>query len=119
MADLANVWNFYDNPDAYAAFLHRVEAAIVEKAMDLRDEAAPNPVTAQWAARQDWAVSVLSGAAHAAAEAKAMLPGLAVKANNAGLLSEDGVLTATDAQIIATIDDDFIDLHAGYVPEVT
>jgi hypothetical protein len=116
MADLANVWNFYDNPDAYAAFLHRVEAAVVEKAVALREEAEPSPVTHDWRARQEWATSVLGGPHHVAAAAKAMLPALAVKANAAGLLSDTGVITATDNQIRATLDDDFVDLHAGYVP---
>jgi hypothetical protein len=117
MADLANVWNFYDNADAYAAFLHRVEAAVVEKAVALREEDEPSPVTEAWIARQQWAVSVLSGPSHAAYQAKAMLPALAIKANDAGLLSDTGVITATDNQIRATIDDAFVDLHAGYVPE--
>ena len=117
MADLANVWKFYDNADAYTDFLHRVEAAIVQKAVALREEAAPSPVTEVWRARQDWAVQVLNGPAGAAAKAKAMLPALAVKANSAGLISDQGEIDATDAQITATIDDDFVDLHAAFIPE--
>ena len=117
MADLANVWNFYDNADAYAAFLHRVEAAIVAKAIALREEAAPSPVTEAWRARQSWACDVLSGPSTAAAKARAMLPALAVKANSAGLISDQGEIDATDAQITATIDDDFVDLHAAFIPE--
>ncbi len=29
----------------------------------------------------------------------------------------DGTITATDVQILATVTDAFIDLHAGYIPE--
>lgn len=116
---LETVKRFFENADAYAGFLARVEAAIVAKAMALREAAAPSPVTAAWVARQNWAVSVLSGAASVERQARAMLPALAVKANNAGLLVEDGTITATDQQIVVTIDDDFIDVHAGYVPEAS
>jgi hypothetical protein len=31
----------------------------------------------------------------------------------------DGYITTTDAQILATVADAFIDLYAGYVPEVS
>lgn len=116
MADLATVHLFFSNADAYSAFLARVEAAIVEKALTLRAETAPDPVTAAWAARQSWAVTVLSSTPALVNQAKRMLPALAVTANDAGLIDEDGFIDATDAQIRATVTDAFVDWHAGYVP---
>ena len=113
---LATVKLFFSNADAYSDFLARVEAAIVAKALELRAEEAPGTITGEWTARQTWAVAVLSGPAQTAQEARDLLPSLAVKANDAGLIQEDGTIEATDAQIIATIDDAFIDLHAGYIP---
>ena len=115
---LETVKTFFDNADAYSGFLSRVEAAIVAKAIDLRGETVPAEGVDLWVARQNWAVSVLGGAGQVAAKARAMLPALATKANEAGLLANDGTISATDAQIVATINDDFVDLHAGYVPGV-
>ena len=118
MADLSTVHLFFDNADAYSAFLARVEVAIVEKAVELRGEDAPEPVTGEWAARQAWAVSVFANTASLQAQARRMLPALAVKANDAGLIDEDGEIDATDEQIRGTITDAFVDLHVGYVQEV-
>ena len=118
MADLSTVHLFFNNADAYAMFLARVEAAIVEKAIAVRGEAEPAPVTGAWAARQAWAVSVFASTDSLQARARAMLPALAVKANDAGLIDDDGFVDATDTQIRVSIDDDFVDWHAGYVPEV-
>jgi hypothetical protein len=116
-ASLEKVWLFFDNADAYNPFLHRVEAAIVEKALALRAETAPEPVTGAWAARQTWASRALSSPGQLQGVATAMLPALAVTANAAGLLSEEGTIDATDAQIRSTITDAFVDAHAGYTPE--
>jgi len=115
---LIKVKSFFENADEYSTFLARVEAAIVEKAIAIRAEDTPETITLKWRARQQWAVSVLSGAARVNAVASAMLPALTNKANKAGLLNETGVIDATDEQILATITDDFIDYHAGYVPDV-
>ena len=116
-ADLLNLWQFFDNHDAFAEFQHRVEAVLAEKALALREEAAPAPITDRWQARQRWALDILARGVHSLrSEAIAMIPALAVKANTAGLISAEGILTATDAQIRATIDDDFVDVYAGYVP---
>ena len=50
------------------------------------------------------------------ATARAMLPGLAVRANDAGFLSAGGTIDVTDTQIRAVLDDDFVDLYAGFIP---
>ena len=118
MASLAHVQTFWDNADAHTAFLARVAAAIVETATSLRQEAAPNPVTADWQARQQWAVYTLHGAPGALSRARLMLPALAVTANDAGLLSEDGEITATDNQIRGILTDTWIDMFTEYVPEL-
>lgn len=60
MADLSTVRTFFDNADAHSAFLHRVEAAVVETALDVRGEAAPSPMTEVYRSRQRWAVSALA-----------------------------------------------------------
>ena len=117
-ADLLYLTNFFENADAHAAFLHRVTAAIVEKAAALRAEDPPNPVTEAWQARQRWALSALSGIPGATAAARAMLPGLAVKANDSGYLTPAGVIDVTDSQIRAVLSDAFVDLYAGHVPPV-
>lgn len=113
----ATVATFFENPDAFAAFLKRVSARLVEWAIDERENIPASPSAAE-AARQAFAVRVLTGANGAMLEAKRLLPALAVKANAAGLIDDQGYITATDAQILATITDAFIDLHAGYVPEI-
>ena len=113
MADLLNVWTFFDNADQYAEFLHRVSAALVETALDVRDEEAPDPVTGGYAARQAWAVAALGGPDGAQAAAVGMLPALAVKANDGGLLDDEGNLTATDQQIRTTVAA-LVDALAGY-----
>lgn len=112
MADLANVWTFYENHDAHSDFLHRVAAATIETALTIREETPPEPVTGLWAARQAWAACSLGDPLGAASN---MLPGLAVKANDAGLLSEDGEITATDSQIRSTVAG-IIDTYSGYFP---
>jgi hypothetical protein len=116
-ADLMNLTVFFENADAHADFLHRITAAVVEKAATLRAEDPPDPVTEAWRARQSWAHGALSGIPGAIAAARDMLPGLAVKANDAGFLSANGTIDVTDTQIRAVLDDDFVDLYAGYIPE--
>ena len=115
-ADLMNLTVFFENADAHAAFLHRITAAVVEKASALREEEAPDPVTELWRARQEWALAALTGISGATTAARAMLPGLAVKANDAGFLSDTGTIDVTDTQIRAVITDAFVDLYAGYIP---
>jgi hypothetical protein len=112
----ATVELFFRNADAHAAFLARVTARLVEWAIAAREAEPPDPVTGAYAARQDFACQVLRGKDAALAKGRAILPALAIKANDAGLIDEDGTITATDAQILNTIDDAFIDLHAGYIP---
>jgi hypothetical protein len=117
MATLLSISTFFRSGEHYTEFQHRTEAALVSKAVALRQEEAPDPVTAEWVARQNWAVSILTGVDAIAVKAHAMIPALAVIADGLGLLDDDGVLTATDEQITAAITDAFIDMHAGYVPE--
>lgn len=113
MADLITVYTFFQNADSHAEFLHRVEAAVVEAALDVRVETEPSPMTETFRARQRWAVRALSGPTM---EAKRMLPGLAIKANDAELISEVGVLSATDTQIRSTVAG-LVDDYSDYVPE--
>ena len=115
-ADLMNLTLFFENADAHATFLHRVTAAVVEKAAELRAENPPEPVTEAWRTRQQWALAALSGIPGATAAARTMLPGLAVKANDAGFLTANGTIDVTDTQIRAVLDDTFVDLYAGYIP---
>jgi hypothetical protein len=115
-ADLMNLTTFFENADAHAAFLHRITAAVVEKAAALRAETPPDPVTDAWRARQQWAHNTLAGISGATAAARAMLPGLAVRANDAGFLTAAGTIDVTDTQIRAVLDDDFVDLYAAYIP---
>jgi hypothetical protein len=96
MADLITIRNFFDNADAHSAFLHRVAAAIIESALAIRGEEEPDPMTQLFVDRQLWAVSALQAPV---STARLMLPALAVKANDAGLLSDAGEISATDAQI--------------------
>lgn len=119
MADLATVKVFFENADAHNAFKARAAAALAEWAIAERGETAPSPVTDIWVARQEYARSVLGGgAAGVMRVAESMLPALAVKANDAGLLAEDGEISATDTQIRGTVDDAFVDLFADNVPGV-
>ena len=113
MANLATIRTFFENADAYSAFLHRVEAAIVETALAVRAEEEPDPMTALFVARQNWALYALN---HPQATARTLLPGLAVKANDAGLLSDAGVIDATDAQIRSTVSG-LVNVYCNYVPE--
>lgn len=117
-ASLANVQTFWDNADAHSAFLARVAAAIVEAAIQIRQGSLPSPITEDWRYRQYWANAVLRGAPGALDKAREMLPALAVKANDAGLLDESGNLDATDAQIRNILSSSWIDIFTGYVPEV-
>ena len=59
-ADLLNLWQFFDNHDAFAEFQHRIEAVLAEKALALREEAPPAPITERWQARQRWALDILA-----------------------------------------------------------
>ena len=112
MADLSTVYTFYTNRDAHAAFLHRVQAAVVKAALDVRNEQEPDPMTEAFRARQRWAIEALASPTY---KASAMLPGLAVKANDAGLISEAGEISATDAQIRTTVAA-LVDEYSDYVP---
>lgn len=113
---LDNVYAFFDDADAYSAFLRRVAVAILEKASALRQETAPEPVTATWVARQEWALTVLSSQVAPRNQAARMLPGLVVIANDAGYLDGGDLSDVTDAQIRAALDDAFVDEYAGYYP---
>lgn len=114
MADLITIRAFFDNADAYSPFLHRVEAAVVETALAVRTETPPNPVTQLFADRQTWAQAALR---FPQSTAKTLLPALAVKANDTGLLSDTGQITATDAQIRATVAA-LVTAYSDYVPAV-
>jgi hypothetical protein len=113
MATLSTVYTFFVNKDAHAAFLHRVEAAIVKAALDVRNEEEPEPMTESFRSRQRWAVLALAGPTLAA---RAMLPALAILANNAELISEAGEITATDSQIESTVAS-LVDECSDYIPE--
>jgi hypothetical protein len=113
MADLATVRTFFDNADAYSSFLHRVEAAVVEAALDIRAEEEPDPMTGLFQARQQLALQVLTAPS---TNAKRFLPALAIKANAAGLMSESGEISATDEQIRSVVADLFAP-YSNYVPE--
>jgi hypothetical protein len=112
----ATVQLFFSNADAHAAFLARVTARLVEWAVAAREAAPPDPVTPAYTARMTFARSVLGGKDAAIAKARVLLPALAIRANAAGLIDEDGNITATDTQIQATVDDAFVDLHTSYIP---
>ena len=116
---LEQVYQVFEDPDAYAAFLRRVSVAVLKKAAALRDETPPDPVTAPWAARQQWALQVLAGHANPRLQATRMLPGLVVIANDAGYLDDGDLSDVTDNQIIIALDDAFVDRYAGYVPEAS
>ena len=113
MADLITVWGFFDNSDAYSEFLHKVAAAVAETALDVRGEAEPDPMTESFRSRQRWAVAALGDPM---GKSQDMLPALAVKANDASLLSEEGEISATDAQIRTTVAG-LVDELSDYVPE--
>jgi hypothetical protein len=112
-ASLETLWTFTTNADAHATFLHRVAAAIVEWAVVERESDTPSLVTPLWVARQEWVVWALKNPLAAATQ---ILPSLAIKANAAALISDAGIITASDAQIRSVINDALIDLYAGYVP---
>ena len=107
---------FFENAEAHEQFLRRVTARLVEWAVDERENVPASPTAAE-VARQEFAVQVLTGAGRATAQAKKLLPALAVKANAAGLINPVGRIEATDAQIMSTVNDALIELHAGYVPD--
>jgi hypothetical protein len=107
---------FFENADAYSAFRKRVAAALVAYAKAER-EACPESPTAVEVARQNYCASILNGKTGALAVADQMLPTLAVVANGAGLIDEDGEITASDQQITGIISDALVDVFAGYVPE--
>jgi hypothetical protein len=112
----ATVHLFFSNADAHAAFLARVAARLIEWAIEEREKIPASP-DAQQVARQSFAVAVLSGQAGATVKAGQLLPALAVKANDAGLIAADGTIEATDQQIAAVISDSLVDLHTTYIPE--
>ncbi len=110
------VTRFFQNDASHEQFLRRVSARLVEWAVDERENIPASPTGAE-VARQEFAVQVLTGAEGAVAQARKMLPALAIKANDAGLIDQGGSIEATDAQIRATVDDELVELHAGYVPD--
>lgn len=114
MAELLNLWKFVSSADYHASFVQRVAAAVQEYAVDLRANIPAAP-TAQEAARHNWAVWALK---YPLAAAVQLLPGLAVMANNAGFLNDEGEITVSDTQIRGVVDDDLIDRYAGFIPEV-
>ena len=117
MADLIIVKRFIESGDLNSEFIKRVEVAGYEEAITIR-EANPDPPTTidvKEQSRQQWALGVF---ANPLAEAKRMLPALAVAANNAGLIDSEGVVTATDAQIRNTVGglvEEYIDYVAAVV----
>jgi hypothetical protein len=112
MAALDGVYTFFENADAHASFLHRVEVALYEKALDLRENPPASPLAAVDTARQLWAMRILD---NPIVEARRFLPGMSIKANNAGFINDQGVLTATDAQIRTTVAA-LITVYSGYIP---
>jgi hypothetical protein len=113
-ASLSTVYTFFQNADAYASFLHRVEAAVVAVALNIRGEQEPSPVTPLFRARQLWALDAL---ARPTLVARGLLPALATLANDAGLLSTQGVINATDEQILNTLPGLVVKV-CNYVPEL-
>jgi hypothetical protein len=112
------VYQFFDNADAYAAFLRRTAVAVLTKASALRAESPPSPVSAAWVARQHWALQVLSSQAGPRTQAARILPGLVLLANAAGYLDDGDLDDVTDQQLLNALSDAFVDQYAGYVPEV-
>ena len=113
MASLKMVDEFVREPDLHSEFITQVSAALVEEALDIRQNPA-NPMDAEGSSLQSWAVRVLP---NPRAEAVRMLPTLAVMANNAGLISEEGVVSATDAQIRTTVGN-LSAIFSGYIAPV-
>lgn len=99
MADLATVHLFSSSADAHADFLARVRVALFEEAVSTRETIPASP-TAEEVALQEFAIRIFNDPVE---EAKRMLPALAVKANNAGLIANDGTISATDAQVRSTV----------------
>ncbi len=111
MADLSTIYTFFNNADAHAAFLHRIQTALVETALAVRAENEPDPKTDRFAARQRWARDALLNPIHVAHR---LLPAIAVKANDAGRIDEQGNVTASDNEIRATVLS-LVDTFADYV----
>lgn len=111
-----SVYQFFDNADAYAAFLQRTAVALLAKASALRDEDPPSPVTSAWVYRQNWALTILASQAAPLAQAARILPGLVLLANAAGYLDDNDLSDVTDTQILNALSDGFVDRYAGYVP---
>jgi len=115
MADLLTIATFFQNADACSAFRYRVAAALVAYAKDERENCPASPTAAE-VARQEYCALILNGRAGALAAADQMLPTLAVVANGAGLIDENGSISATDQQITGIVTDALVDVFAGYVP---
>ena len=113
MADLSTVYTFYNNKDAHAAFLQRLQAALVQKALEVRAEIEPDPMTPQFIARQGWARDVLY---HPSFWGERMLPALAVKANDLGRIDDNGEIDASDAEIRGALAN-LIGPYSEYLPE--
>ena len=112
MADLHTVRVFISNGDAHARFLEDTSVAVFEEALALRENPT-TPATAESEAAQRWALRVFDGPMR---EARRMLPALAIKANDAGLIDDNGVITYTDAQMRSVVGS-LVGVFAGYVEE--
>lgn len=113
MADLQLVQEFATISDLHAQFVSKVTSALTEVALEVRQNPA-NPMDAENSALQRWAVRVLPDPR---AEALRMLPTLAVMANNAGRINEDGSVDASD-ELIKTTVTALAPIFSGYIAEV-
>lgn len=117
MADLITVATFFENRDAHADFRIRFAAGLVSYARQKRNSMPSSPTDVE-RARQNLCVQILSNRQSLFNVVDRMLPTIAVIANNAGFLDDQGVIAVTDQQITDFIDDNTLDLFSGYVPEV-
>ena len=113
MADLKKTWLFSRKSEKHADFQARVETALVEVALNIRQNPA-NPMTNEGRTLQSWAVRVLPDPER---EAVRMMPTLSVMANDAGLIDNNGNITATDTQIRNTVLA-LAPVFSGYIAEV-
>lgn len=116
MADLITVRTFIANKDESAEFLQRCQVALAEVALAERENMAAT-LTPEQSARQEYALRVLASQSAIVAESERMLTALAIKANDAGLISEAGVITATDTQIRATVAAMFTEFSQFIAPD--